>query len=181
MISSAQPAQDPLSQRLAGISIAATTVEDHCVKKGGTLILVQGLAGSGKSHLIEMLAGEFKVEEGFAVDPSEERKNIKELADALSTGQQCVVSERKYRTAAAREIFFNEVKRLVGQASSEPRIVTFSFENDLDAANNNCTLRSNKPDDPDGIAHIRQNDEDSRDYEIPDDAIRLMIHRISNA
>jgi hypothetical protein len=144
----------------------------------GTLILVQGLAGSGKSHLIQLLSHEFLIQENFAVSAESEKRNTEDLARELRCGRRCIVSERKYRSSAARNAFIQTVLDTVSP-SPPPLIKIICFENDLDAANHNCRFRTNKTHDPTGEMHISQNKSDSRDYEIPENAIVVKIHRVA--
>lgn len=138
----------------------------------GTLILVQGLAGSGKSHLIALLKSDFCLEEGFALN---EQAHITQLVSALDEGKVCVVSERKYRSHDERTRFLATIAE---RTRHVPLVRQICFENDLDAANHNCRHRSNKSHDPGGAAHIAQNNSDTVDYDIPIDAIVVRIHRI---
>jgi len=139
----------------------------------GKLILVLGLAGSGKSHLISLLKNEFCIEEGFALD---EENNIQKLLKELSEGKCCVVSERKYRSTEERDAF---LRRIVDASCPAPEVKIICFDNDLEAANHNCRFRGNKSHDRNGEDHIQRNVGDSKDYEIPIDAIVVRIHRIS--
>lgn len=139
----------------------------------GTLILVLGLAGSGKSHLISLLKNDFCIEEGFALD---EEVNIEKLLGELSKGSCCVISERKYRSTNERAEFF---RRIVDASCIAPIIRIICFENDLDSANHNCKVRTNKAHDPSGDDHVKRNKSDSVSYEIPVDAIVVKIHRVS--
>ena len=142
--------------------------------KHGTLILVQGLAGSGKSHLIELLKHDFLIEENFALD---EARNIVDLASELRCGHCCIVSERKYRSDKERNDFIAKVLAAVNP-QPPPSIRVICFENDINAANHNCRKRTNKAHDRTGEGHIVQNEGDTLDYEIPPDAIVVQIHRI---
>jgi hypothetical protein len=138
------------------------------------LILVQGLAGSGKSHLIQLLERDFLIEENFAAGNSE-AENINHLIQNLKCGRRCIVSERKYRSNIEREKFISKIQSVI-----HPLIVRIiCFENDLITANHNCRVRTNKSNDPNGVGHIAQNNQDIKDYEIPDDAIVVKIHRIT--
>lgn len=145
--------------------------------KSGTLILVQGLAGSGKSHLIELLTHDFLIQENFAASAASETRNIDDLARELRRGLCCIVSERKYRSNVERNAFIQKVLAAVSP-SPQPTIKVICFENDIDAANHNCRMRTNKAHDPTGENHVAQNQHDTRDYEIPTDAIVVKIHRI---
>lgn len=142
------------------------------MEKQGKLILVQGLAGSGKSHLIDWLRSDFCIEEGFALA---EQSNIDKLVSALDGGKVCVVSERKYRSQRERSLFLATIS---GRTKSAHPVMLICFENDLESANHNCKHRSNKPEDPNGRGHILQNNRDTADYEIPGDAIVMKIQRI---
>lgn len=146
----------------------------------GMLILIQGLAGSGKSHLIKLLRYDFLIEENFAASDESERRNIADLASNLRCGRRCIISERKYRSNAERHTFIEKVLRAV-EPSPKPAISIICFENDLNAANHNCKFRTNKPDDQFGSGHIEQNNKDTQNYEIPDDAIVVKIHRIPSS
>lgn len=143
----------------------------------GVLILIQGLAGSGKSHLIQFLKYDFLIEENFAATDDSETQNITTLANNLRCGRRCIVSERKYRSQAERDTFIQSVKEAVAP-QPEPDIRFICFENDPTAANHNCSERTNKPSDPCGKGHIKQNENDTEDYNIPDNAIVVKIHRI---
>lgn len=143
----------------------------------GTLILIQGLAGSGKSHLIRFLKFDFMIEENFAISDQAEDENISILAKELRGGRYCIVSERKYRSTHKRNEFIEKLRRRVRPAPA-PNIESIFFENDLDAANHNCQHRTNKANDPGGQRHIIQNKKDAEDYQIPDDAIVVKIYRI---
>lgn len=139
----------------------------------GTLLLVLGLAGSGKSHVINALAKDFVIEENFA--PAEDR-NIAALVCALNAGEYCIVSERKYRSKKERDTFIARVKASV---NPPPAIHFMCFENDLAAANHNCMYRENKDGDPGGKIHVAQNEGDTLSYEIPENAVVLKIHRVN--
>lgn len=139
----------------------------------GKLILVLGLAGSGKSHLISLLKNEFCIEEGFALD---EENNIQKLLNGLSEGKCCVVSERKYRSTKERDAF---LRRIVDASCPAPEVQIICFEKDLESANHNCRFRTNKSRDRNGEDHIQRNARDYEAYEIPVDAIVVRIHRIS--
>ena len=139
----------------------------------GNLVLVLGLAGSGKSHLIRLLRQDFCIEEGFALA---EQTNINLLKAALSEGKHCIVSERKYRSSQQRSIFLEAVRQGL---PVPPAIHFICFENDLAAANHNCRHRGNKARDPGGKEHIAQNNADAIDYEIPDGAVVVKIHGIA--
>ncbi len=144
----------------------------------GILIIIQGLAGSGKSHLIQFLKYDFLIEENFAVSDESEERNINDLAANLRCGRRCIVSERKYRSNIERGKFIAKVLQAVSP-SHPPTIKIICFENDLKAANYNCENRGNKPGDIGGRAHIIQNECDSKTYEIPSDAVVIKIHRMS--
>lgn len=146
----------------------------------GVLILVQGLAGSGKSHLIQMLSHDFLIQENFAITDEVERRNIHDLARELRGGRRCIVSERKYRSNSSRDKFLQEVRDAMSP-SPPPVIRIICFENEPEIANHNCRCRTNKLDDPSGEAHISQNDKDTKDYEIPSDAIEVKIHRLASS
>lgn len=143
----------------------------------GLLVLVQGLAGSGKSHLIELLQFDFLIQENFAACSATEARNIDDLARELRSGRRCIVSERKYRSHAERNAFIQSVLAAVFP-SPGPTIRVICFENDLEAANHNCRKRRNKTHDVTGEGHVMQNSRDTLDYEIPADAIVVKVHRI---
>lgn len=146
----------------------------------GMLILVQGLAGSGKSHLIQLLSHDFLIQENFAASADSEKSNIEDLARELRCGRRCIVSERKYRSSTALNAFLQKVLDAVSP-SLPPMIKIICFENDLEAANHNCRVRTNKAHDPTGDMHVRQNQNDTGDYEIPENAIVVKIHRVGIA
>lgn len=146
----------------------------------GMLILVQGLAGSGKSHLIQLLGHDFLIQENFAASADSEKSNIEDLARGLRCRHRCIVSERKYRSSTARNAFLQKVLDAVSPWPP-PMIKIICFENDLEAANHNCRVRTNKAHDPTGDMHVRQNQSDTRDYEIPENAIIVKIHRVAIA
>ena len=143
------------------------------MERQGLLILVQGLAGSGKSYLIELLQYDFLIEENFALDES---RNIASLVDNLRCGRRCIVSERKYRSNVERDTFLSRVRAGLGGHQVTVRFIC--FDNNKCLANHNCKVRTNKPDDPGGEGHVRQNDDDTKDYEIPSDALVVRIHRL---
>ena len=139
----------------------------------GTLLIVLGLAGSGKSHLIDMLTKDFVIEEGFALD---ENNNVNKLAEQLDAGRFCIVSERKYRSQKERDDFLSKVKAKVQHA---PFVNFLCFEKDKDAANHNCMNRTNKNNGWSPEQHVQQNETDFTSYEIPDGAVVVKIHRTS--
>lgn len=143
----------------------------------GTLVLVQGFAGSGKSHLIALLKRDFLIEENFAATNESEARNIDDLARELRAGRHCIVSERKYRSNSEREEFLKRVMDSI-HPSPAPAITVICFEKDIDSANHNCKARTNKLNDKDGVGHIQQNITDAETYDIPNDAIVIKIHRI---
>lgn len=143
----------------------------------GTLVLVQGFAGSGKSHLIALLKRDFLIEENFAATVESETRNIKDLARELRAGRHCIVSERKYRSKSEREKFIKKVLDTVHPGPA-PEVTVICFEKEIESANHNCKARTNKSNDPDGVYHIKQNIEDAETYDIPDDAIVIKIHKI---
>ncbi len=146
------------------------------MERQGLLILVQGLAGSGKSCLIELLQYDFLIEENFASDELEESKNIASLVDNLRCGRRCIVSERKYRSNVERETFLNKV--LAGLKGQPVTVRLICFDNNEILANHNCKFRTNKTGDPGGVRHIAQNNDDTKTYDIPSDAIVVRIHRL---
>jgi hypothetical protein len=145
----------------------------------GMLILIQGLAGAGKSHLIQLLRYDFLIEKNFAASVESEQRNIADLASNLRCGRRCIVSERKYRSNVERGAFINRVLSAVAPSPS-PAISIICFENDPETANHNCKFRQNKLYDQSGAGHIAQNNHDTQDYEIPDEAIVVRIHRIAS-
>lgn len=140
--------------------------------KHGTLILIQGLVGSGRPHLIEPLRYDFLIQENFAASESSEKRNIDDLARELRCGRCCIVSERKYCSNVERSTFIQKVTA-AESPSPHPTIKVICFENDIETANHNCRTRKNKAHDPTGDGHVAQNDNDTRDYEIPADAHRI--------
>jgi|688.fasta_scaffold462009_1 hypothetical protein len=146
----------------------------------GTLILIQGLAGSGKSHLIELLRYDFLIQENFAATAESEERNIEDLARELRAGRRCIISERKYRSRIERDKFIYRVLSAL-YPSPQPIIRLICFENDIEAANHNCLKRTNKEHDPTGVDHVALNNMDTKDYEIPSSAIVIKIHRIGVA
>lgn len=137
----------------------------------GTLIVVLGLAGSGKSELVRRMICDYCVEENFAAG-SNESHSIKDLASHLSRGERCVVAERKYMRKKERDAFIAEVKRLT---DPEPNVSYICFENDLCAANRNCETRPLKHGDVGGVAHKRQNEDDAEHFAFPSGAIVMKI------
>lgn len=142
----------------------------------GTLLLVLGLAGSGKSRLIQLIKHDYLIEEGFAISGDAESENIAALSANLRDGKFCIVSERKYRSKKERDIFLRKISSVL---PLPPTVYFICFEKDLEAANHNCVNRSNKSHDPSGEAHVEQNNRDFLNYEIPENAIIVKIHRIS--
>ena len=144
----------------------------------GALILIHGLAGTGKSHLIEMLRYDFLIQENFASTDNCEDRNIQDVARELRCGRRCTISERKYRSSVQRSKLIQRVLTNVSP-SPPPLIRVICFENDLEAANYKCLNKTNKDQYLTGEDHVAQNNEDTLDYEIHSNAIVVKIHQIA--
>lgn len=134
---------------------------------------VLGLAGSGKSHYIAGLGADWVCEEGF-MSASGHEANHRELVRRLRRGETCAVSELQMLSRYVRAGYEARLKRNAPGA----RIRRVFFENNLNAANRNCRLRKNKPDDIGGKGHIKINNDNSPYYYIPPRAKTLRIHRM---
>jgi len=129
----------------------------------GKLTLVLGLAGSGKSHYFENhLSGYNRLFDG----------NYAELLGLLRSGKYCVLTELKYMNPANRDPFVESVQHAVPRVTIE----YVCFENNLEIANSNCRVRSNKPNDPLGTAHIQNNTIASQVYRYPKGVTPIKIH-----
>jgi hypothetical protein len=130
--------------------------------------------------LIELLRYDFLIQENFAATAESEERNIEDLARELRDGRRCIISERKYRSRIERDKFIYRVMSAISP-SLQPIIRLICFENDIEAANHNCLMRTNKEHDPIGEDHVALNNMDTKDYEIPSSAIVIKIHRIDVA
>lgn len=141
-------------------------------------MLLLGLAGSGKTHLASRLLCDELIEEDFANGIERERENIQKLADWLRDGKTCVISERKYLAAEPRAEFVGKLRKSVAQ---DFFISFICFENDIKSANHNCQNRGPKRGDSNGEAHVAQNNADTCNFVVPDNAIMFKIHRVASA
>src|ERR1043165_6554013 len=102
----------------------------------GTLTLIIGLCGSGKTKFIEQLDIDpaLKFDEGFDWNRRGEHEAI---IAALHAGKQCAAIEVEYCRAEARDRFVTKIRSAVPGA-----IIEFvCFENDLVQASKNCAAR----------------------------------------
>ena len=68
----------------------------------GTLTVILGLCGSGKTHLIEHLEADLKFDEGFQWNLNRDHER---LVAALREGRHCIVIEVDYCIAQSRDKF----------------------------------------------------------------------------
>ncbi len=138
------------------------------------LIIVMGLCGSGKSHLITKLISESSMgvyvkDEGLLTEKFEE--NYEYLLISLENGINSIVSGAEFCFKNNQEILVNRVIEDLPDVDIE----YYAFENDLEKANNNVKKRTNKQD---VEGHIEINNRLTKDYYIPDESKKLEIHTI---
>src|SRR5687767_12920010 len=76
----------------------------------GIVTFILGLAGSGKSWLVDRLTVDKAFEEQFAADGEHEQHHADLLA-RLNRGEHCVVSELKFLNAKERDAYVAKLKR----------------------------------------------------------------------
>lgn len=128
---------------------------------------IVGLAGSGKTHTATQMAWFRHFDENFANSLTDHQ----ELIQLLLEGKDCAVSELQMMFAPYRAQIENWLREKVPGIE----IQYVCFENNLEAANQNCEFRTNKGD-PEG--HKNLNRRCSPSYTIPDGAKVLSIYRI---
>src|SRR3954466_16038118 len=105
----------------------------------GTLIVILGLCGSGKSWLLDQLVVDVKSpHDGFDLDSC----HMQRIVDGLRANQSCAVIEIAFCEPGRRAAFEQEIRDLVPSVS----IRYICFENDLQAANENCRRRNDERD-----------------------------------
>jgi len=144
----------------------------------GTLTIVIGLCGSGKSWLLKRLAKTHPkariFDEGVADRGKWQKRGIikrKTIARCLRRGQDVFASDLWCGYAPSRKIVLKHLRQLVPNLC----IVWLYFENNIRAANNNCRLRKNKRD---AKGHIKINRKWHKRLTVPRDAIVLKIHTL---
>ena len=129
-------------------------------------LVVLGLCGSGKSHLIE--ARGLQLFDGPIGTPS----ILDDAIAWLSSGRDCGIEEIHYCIPSYREAFERRLRPEVPAVEIE----WVCFANDLDAANWNVTHRKNKAD---AETHRAINDWLHSQYVFPAGEPILPIHRVS--
>ena len=146
------------------------------MRKLGTVTFVLGLAGSGKTHLIQWMKHDWMVEEDFFTPTWFDIKHA-ELVKHLQNGNNCVVSELQLLTESVRDAYVARLTYDVGDPT--PSINWICFENNLEVANHNCRRRTNKPSGRGSPEqHVQQNNAFAPAYTIPNGAIVMKIHRL---
>lgn len=134
---------------------------------------IVGLAGSGKSSLLNNLVYDVVFEEGFWLDEEHYERHHAQLVRFLFEGKHCIVVERRFMGATERTSYEAKLKNDVPHL----QVNWFFFEKNLENANHNCRSRPPKPMDPTGEAHVAQNSGDDGRYSVPDDGVVIKIHR----
>ena len=143
--------------------------------RGPAVTFIVGLAGSGKSTLLNSLVYDFVFEECFWFNDEVLERNHKDVLTRLGQSQHCVITERRFMHQEVRDDYTHRLRKDVPFL----QINWFFFEKNLEAANHNCRLRTNKEGDVHGQQHIEQNNHDSLSYTIPEGAVVIKIHRWS--
>ncbi len=138
-----------------------------------TVTFIVGLAGSGKSSLLNSLVYDEVFEERFWLDDETLEKHHKEIIRFLRENKHCIVTERRFMYQEARAEYTHRLR----EDMPSLQINWLFFEKNLEAANHNCQSRTNKPEDPNGAGHIQQNADDFEKYTIPNGAVVIKIHR----
>ncbi len=135
----------------------------------GTLTLIIGLCGSGKSELIKQLDVDPKLrfDEGFDWNHEGQHEAI---VAALQVDKNCAATEVEYCRTEPRETFVAKIRNAVPDANIE----YICFENDLAQANRNCV---NRKDGRDIRVLLAQNGRLSPQYTFPADARCLPVWR----
>jgi hypothetical protein len=131
------------------------------------LILVTGLAGSGKTELVKCLEADLLFDDNLPGPRFLENLNV--LSAALREGKRCIVVEGSLMLADWRERFLTLL------ATFAPGTVPewLCFENDLAQANANCRTRLDK--NPEG--HVAQNERTSPLYTLPAGVVPIPVWR----
>jgi len=129
----------------------------------GTLTIIMGLCGSGKSHLLAELIskspmGAYVKDEGLLTEHFED--NYKYLLDSLKNRINSFVAGGEFCFKNNQEILISRLKKDI----PDLKIEYYAFENDLEKANNNVKKRTNKSD---VKGHMQINAKLSNDYYIP--------------
>jgi hypothetical protein len=131
-------------------------------------LVVLGLCGSGKSHLIE--ARGLRLFDGPVGTPS----ILDDAIAWLNSGRDCGIEEIHYCIPSYREAFERRLRAEV----LDVEIEWVCFANDLNASNWNVTHRKNKAD---AETHRSINDRLHPQYVCPAGVPILPIHRVSAA
>jgi hypothetical protein len=141
----------------------------------GTLTIVVGLCGAGKSWLVDHLAradlGARVVDEGCSDDGKRGATRRESVAWHLNLGRNVYVADLWCGWAPRRKRVVAHLRRLVPGL----RVVWFYYALGLAAANSNCKLRRNKGD---AAGHIRINMRWHARLTAPRDAIVLRTYRL---
>jgi hypothetical protein len=142
--------------------------------------IVVGLCGSGKSHLARELgeAGYAVLDEdvAFTVEPGSVLSGPKFdcLLRRLSEGKDCAFTEALLMFKPVRELFMPCLKKRQGMDGVT--VEWIFFENDLEAANHNCTNDPGRADG--GRGHVQPNNVWSPRYSIPRRATKRAVQRV---
>ena len=141
----------------------------------GTLTVIIGLCGSGKSWLLNKLhqahPGSMAFDEQMSDHGKPGIKRRKEIAKALKAGNDCFVADLFVGKAAKRRTVVRHLRKLVKGL----RIVWMFYEVNLKRCNDNCGLR--KKGDPKG--HRRINRKWAPLLEAPKQAIMLKTFKLT--
>jgi len=130
-----------------------------------TLTIILGLCGSGKSHLIKLIASEIRFDEGFLNCKADHEW----LFRALKRGEDCAVIEICYCVESYRKQFLAELAHRVKKV----HVRWLCFENDIRRANANCRLRPTR----NPKSHMRINRRVRKEYTYPEGATILKVWR----
>lgn len=128
----------------------------------GHVTFIVGLAGSGKSHLMNSGRFDFACHDGFMAVGAHESAH-RNLVRLLRAGKRCAVAELQLMRRYTRDGYLLRLRRAVPGV----RVRWVFFENDIAAASHNCRLRRNKPGDPSGKKHVAMNESWTHWYELP--------------
>jgi hypothetical protein len=141
----------------------------------GTLTIVIGLCGSGKSWFLNTMQKSHPVAKFFDEGLSDRGQSgidrRKKVAIALKNGFDVYVGDLWCGWSARRRVVVKHLKQLVPKL----RIVWFYYENSLCKANNNCRKRRNKRD---AKGHVAINQRWSSRLTAPRGAIVMKIHQL---
>ena len=143
----------------------------------GTLTIITGLCGSGKSWLLNSLhtahTGSMAFDEQMSDYGKSGKKRRKEIAKALKAGHDCFVADLFIGKAARRKTVMREMRKLVRGL----RVVWMWYEVNLKRCNKNCEFRKNR--DPKG--HKKINRKWAPLLSQPKNAIVLKTHKLNQA